>query len=121
MFSDAFSWMGRIPVTPLPEDEWFDWARAEGFVLPSGHLCDRARQHLSTLENPDANANEQLLQQYVDAAHREPVHVATLQADRYPGDPELQIRIAIIHQDGFGRVLRNQAGSRTRQGLGGGG
>lgn len=106
MFSDAFSWMGRIPVTPLPEDEWFDWARAEGFVLPSGHLCDRARQHLSALENP--SANEQLLQQYVDAAHREPVHVATLQADRYPGDPELQIRIAIIHQDGFGRVLQTK-------------
>ncbi|MHC8290997.1 SpvB/TcaC N-terminal domain-containing protein [Pseudomonas sp. XS1P51] len=106
MFSDAFSWMGRIPTTQLPEGDWFDWARAQGFVLPSGHLCDRARQHLLELENP--SADEQLLQQYVDAAHREPVHVATLQADRYPGDPELQIRIAIIHQDGFGRVLQTK-------------
>jgi hypothetical protein len=31
-----------------------------------------------------------------------------LQADRYPGDPELQIRIAILHQDGFGRVLQTK-------------
>lgn len=106
MFSDAFSWMGRIPVTASPSTEWLAWARAEGFVLPSGHLCDRARQHLLELETPDAN--EQLLKQYAEAAHQEPVHVATLQADRYPGDPELQIRIAILHQDGFGRVLQTK-------------
>ncbi|WPN46204.1 SpvB/TcaC N-terminal domain-containing protein [Pseudomonas sp. P8_241] len=106
MFSDAFSWMGRVPTDTQPSDEWLAWARAEGFVLPSGHLCDRARQHLRELEDP--NEFERLLQQYIEAAHREPVHVATLQADRYPGDPELQIRIAIIHQDGFGRVLQSK-------------
>lgn len=104
MFSDAFSWMGRVPATQSLQGEWFDWALAAGFVLPDGHLCDRARQHLSQVTAPDAH--EQLLQQYVDDAHREPVHVATLQADRYPGDPELQIRIAILHQDGFSRVLQ---------------
>lgn len=109
MFSDAFSWMGTVPVTNPPSADWLQWARTEGFVLPSGHLCDRARQHVLQGENP--TQNEALLKQYVEAAHREPVHVATLQADRYPAvppDPELQIRIAIIHQDGFGRVLQTK-------------
>lgn len=106
MFSDAFSWMGQLPEEEPPGIAWLEWAQAEGFVLPSGHLCDRARQHVLQLENP--SPDEARLQQYVIAAHREPVHVATLQADRYPGDPELQIRIAIIHQDGFGRVLQTK-------------
>ena len=106
MFSDAFSWMGRLPTAEPPTEEWLTWALAEGFVLPSGHLCDRAREHLHELETP--TPSERLLQQYVDAAHREPVHIAILQADRYPGDPELQIRIAISHQDGFSRVLQTK-------------
>lgn len=106
MFSDAFSWMGRLPTTEPPSTAWLAWARAEGFVLPSGHLCDRARQHVLDLDAP--NANEQLLQQYVESAHREPVHIAVLQADRYPGDDELQIRVAISHQDGFSRVLQTK-------------
>ncbi|EJM58092.1 SpvB/TcaC N-terminal domain-containing protein [Pseudomonas sp. GM48] len=101
-FSAPFSWMGEVPRTaPAP---WLDWARAKGFVLPDGHLCSRARVHLEGLQNP--SANEQTLQQYVDEAHREPVHVVTLQADRYPGDPELQIRAAIACWDGFGRALQ---------------
>lgn len=106
MFSDAFSWMGRIPQNQPPDAPWLEWARAEGFVLPSGHLCDRARQHL--LEGETLSPNEKLLKQYIEDAPREPVHMATLQADRFPGDPELQIRIAIIHQDGFGRVLQTK-------------
>ncbi|WP_392890994.1 SpvB/TcaC N-terminal domain-containing protein [Pseudomonas migulae] len=106
MFSDAFSWMGRIPVTASPGAAWLAWARAAGYILPSGHLCDRARQHLLELENPDVN--EQLLQQYVNGAHREPVHIATLQADRYPGDVEVQFRVAIVHQDGFSRILQTK-------------
>lgn len=106
MFSDPFSWMGRIPQTEPPSAEWLAWARSEGFVLPSGHLCDRARQHVLELEAPSEHEN--LLGDFVKTVRREPVHVATLQADRYPGDPELQIRVAVIHQDGFGRVLQTK-------------
>lgn len=105
MFSDAFSWMGRLPTTEQPEG-WLTWALAEGFVLPSGHLCDHAREHLHEIEAP--TPFELLLQQYVEAAHREPVHIAILQADRYPDDQDLQIRIAISHQDGFSRVLQTK-------------
>ncbi|MHC8402486.1 SpvB/TcaC N-terminal domain-containing protein [Pseudomonas sp. MDT1-17] len=103
-FSAPFSWMGQVPKTAL--EPWLAWARTEGFVLPGGHLCARARLHLENLETP--SPDEQLLQQYIDEAHREPVHVATLQADRYPGDPELQIRVAIACWDGFGRTLQTK-------------
>ncbi|WP_413704090.1 SpvB/TcaC N-terminal domain-containing protein [Pseudomonas sp. Pseusp16] len=103
-FSAPFSWMGKIP--PAATAPWLAWARAEGFVLPDGHLCSRARLHLEDLQNP--SANERQLQQYLDNAHREPVHVVTLQADRYPGDPELQIRAAIACWDGFGRSLQTK-------------
>ena len=103
-FSAPFSWMGKVP--PTAPATWLSWARAEGLVLPDGHLCSRARVHLEGLQNP--SANEQQLQQYIDQAHREPVHVVTLQADRYPGDPELQIRAAIACWDGFGRSLQTK-------------
>ncbi|MDR0278901.1 MAG: toxin [Paucimonas sp.] len=39
---------------------------------------------------------------------RQPVHSAVLQADRYPGDPDLQIRIALSSSDGFGRALQSK-------------
>ncbi|PTR29395.1 SpvB/TcaC N-terminal domain-containing protein [Pseudomonas sp. GV085] len=103
-FSAPFSWMGKVP--PAAPAPWLAWARAEGFVLPDGHLCSRARVHLEGLQNP--SANERQLQQYLDDAHRDPVHVVTLQADRYPGDPELQIRAAIACWDGFGRSLQSK-------------
>lgn len=43
--------------------------------------------------------------------NREPVHVAVLQADRYPTSPDsagLIIRISLACSDGFGRVLQNK-------------
>lgn len=43
--------------------------------------------------------------------HREPVHVAVLQADRYPSSADsadLIIRISLACSDGFGRVLQNK-------------
>lgn len=39
---------------------------------------------------------------------RQPVHSAVLLADRYPGDPELQIRVSLSCVDGFGRVLQSK-------------
>ncbi|MNN34385.1 hypothetical protein D3C81_1481900 [compost metagenome] len=98
--------MGRISRTSPPSSEWLAWARAAGFVLPSGHLCSRARQHLEGLENPDAN--QQILKQQIDAAQREPVYSVGLLADRYPGDEEMQVRISIACLDGFGRTLQTK-------------
>jgi hypothetical protein len=105
-FWDTFSWMGRVSRTSPPSAAWLTWARAEGFVLPSGHLCNRARQHLEGLENPDAN--EQILKTQIDSAHREPVYSVGLLADRYPGDPEMQVRVSIACLDGFGRALQTK-------------
>jgi len=105
-FWDTFSWMGRISRTSPPSSEWLAWARAAGFVLPSGHLCSRARQHLEGLENPDAN--QQILKQQIDAAQREPVYSVGLLADRYPGDEEMQVRVSIACLDGFGRTLQTK-------------
>jgi len=105
-FWDTFSWMGRISQVSPPSSAWLSWARAEGFILPSGHLCNSARQHLQGLENPDAN--EQILKQQIDAAQREPVYAVAMLADRYPGDDELQVRVSITCLDGFGRTLQTK-------------
>jgi len=105
-FWDTFSWMGRLSRTSPPSPAWLEWARREGFVLPGGQLCDRARQHVAGLENPDAN--ETVLKQQLDAAQREPVYAVTLLADRYPGDPEMQVRVSIACLDGFGRSLQTK-------------
>jgi hypothetical protein len=105
-FWDTFSWMGRISQTAPPSPEWLVWARTEGFVLPSGHLCNRARLHCEGLQNPDAN--EQVLKAQIDAAHREPVYAVGLLADRYCGDDERQVRMSISCLDGFGRVLQTR-------------
>jgi hypothetical protein len=58
------------------------------------------------LENPDAN--ETLLRQQIDAAQREPVYSVALLADRYPDDPEMQVRVSIACLDGFGRSLQTK-------------
>ena len=105
-FWDTFSWMGRISQTAPPSPEWLVWARTEGFVLPSGHLCNRARLHFEGLQNLDAN--EQVLKAQIDAAHREPVYAVGLLADRYCGDDERQVRMSISCLDGFGRVLQTR-------------
>ncbi|MFI8395668.1 SpvB/TcaC N-terminal domain-containing protein [Pseudomonas sp. NPDC078863] len=105
-FWDTFCWMGRISQTSPPTQEWTTWARREGFILPSGHLCARARQHICDLEN--LGPNERILKEHIDASHREPVHAVTLLADRYPGDAEMQVRVSIAYLDGFGRVLQTK-------------
>jgi hypothetical protein len=43
-----------------------------------------------------------------ESSAHQPVHSATLVADRYPDDPERQIRISMVSYDGFGRVLQTR-------------
>jgi hypothetical protein len=38
----------------------------------------------------------------------EPIHIATLVADRYPNDNQRQIRITVTCCDGFGRTLQSK-------------
>ena len=96
---DAFSWMGRVSETLRNDKVWMSEHMASGDVMPSGHLCARARARVSE------NLQWRLL---VQEASREPVHSAALVADRYPGDTDQQIRISLACFDGFGRTLQSK-------------
>lgn len=104
-FEDPFSWMGRVPDADLQDREWLDACVAQGDVLPSGHI--RAPAHL-LLPGESLTPARQRLMALIPHVHREPVHAVSLQADRYPLDPEKQIRIAIGCWDGFGRSLQSK-------------
>ncbi|KAG0293418.1 putative insecticidal toxin [Linnemannia gamsii] len=66
----------------------------------------------SALQNPKEALGKAATVHYYDAFswhdHKIPIHSATLMADRYPGDTEMQIRIALEYTDGFGRVLQSK-------------
>jgi hypothetical protein len=99
-FSDPFAWMGQVPQAMLDDSDWLARHVAQGDVLPDGHIRHSARDRLAR----DPQTREWLMQ-----AKREPVFAASLQADRYPDDPEpAQIRIALTSWDGFGRVLQTR-------------
>lgn len=97
-FYDAFSWMGKVPTTRAPDAIALASGVAQRRLLPSGHIRASARG-----TSADAQWQAVLRQQ-----RREPVHCAVLQADRYPNDPQRQIRIGVSAFDGFGRVLQTK-------------
>ncbi|MFD2884651.1 hypothetical protein ACFS4T_27520 [Pseudomonas lini] len=102
---DLFSWMGQLPPTVSLEQlaEWI----ANGYVLPSGHICASARQRLR--QGTDLTVSKQALSELIATVHREPVHSVVLSADRYPDDPvPAQIQIVKACVDGFGRSLQTQ-------------
>ena len=103
-FEDAFSWMGCVPEESRQDHAWFCACVSRGDVLPSGHIRASARR----LSAPQAESARQRLQAVIATVAREPVYAATLQADRYPGDPQQQIRIIVTCWDGFGRALQHK-------------
>ncbi|MCW1244656.1 toxin [Pseudomonas sp. SAICEU22] len=109
--TEYMSWMGTLdwaPVLPQLRDGWIN-AR---HVLPSGHIRASARARLALLKT--RTAGEEMLWALIQATDREPAHSVVLSADRYPGDPLRQIRIALSAVDGFGRSL--QAKQRVEAG-----
>lgn len=104
-FEAPFSWMGRVPEADRQDQAWLDECVAQGDLLPSGHI--RAPARLLLPSDTLTPARQRLLA-LIAQAHREPVHTMTLQADRYPNDPQKQIRIAIGCWDGFGRALQSK-------------
>jgi hypothetical protein len=97
--------MGQLPPTVSLEQlaEWI----ANGYVLPSGHICASARQRLR--QDTDLTVSKQALSEFIATVHREPVHSVILSADRYPDDPvPAQIQIVKACVDGFGRSLQTQ-------------
>ncbi|NII54894.1 SpvB/TcaC N-terminal domain-containing protein [Luteibacter sp. SG786] len=96
-FYAPFAWMGQVsPPAGAGVGE------TDGrWLIPGGYVRASARWRLADGENPEVAAA--LL-----AAVRRPPHAAVLVADRYPGDPEKQIRRSVADSDGFGRVLQQK-------------
>ncbi|UZE24504.1 toxin [Pseudomonas sp. B21-056] len=108
-----FSWMGCVSKAALADTDWLARCVARGDLLPSGHVCASARTRLLVAQA--LSVDDLKLKNELETSTREPVHVATLVADRYPDDELRQIRIAITSFDGFGRTLQSK--QRVESGL----
>ncbi|EJL02176.1 insecticidal toxin complex protein TcaC1 [Pseudomonas fluorescens Q2-87] len=106
LYYAPFSWMGCVSKGALVDSEWLARCVLNHDLLPGGHICASARARLADLRI--LSVDELKLKQEIDAAIREPVHIAVLTADRYPTDDQQQIRIAITCFDGFGRTLQSK-------------
>ncbi|MBK5397755.1 toxin [Pseudomonas sp. TH39(2020)] len=105
-FSAPFSWMGCISEAAMKEADWLARCITKGDLLPGGFICNRARDRLAALEKH--SADDEKLKIEIDKSPREPIHVATLVADRYPDDKQQQIHISVTCLDGFGRTLQSK-------------
>ncbi|QGA48277.1 SpvB/TcaC N-terminal domain-containing protein [Pseudomonas brassicacearum] len=106
LYHAPFSWMGCVSTPALADADWLARCVSNGDLLPAGHICASARVRLSQLQA--LSADELKLKKQLDASTREPVHIATLVADRHPDDDQKQIRIAVTCFDGFGRTLQSK-------------
>lgn len=103
---DLFSWMGELPPSVNQTPDWLAAWIAQGYVLPSLHICASARRRLSRLKS--LTAPEQALLDLIRTVPREPVHSVVLTADRYWDDELQQIQIVKVFVDGFGRTLQTK-------------
>lgn len=98
MFHDPCSWMGRADLAVVGRE-----AVEQRLLSGSGHLRASARERLLSEAQWPKTTVDHLL-----GLDREPIHSVLLVADRYPDDPEGQIRISFSVFDGFGRVLQGK-------------
>ncbi|RON33992.1 SpvB/TcaC N-terminal domain-containing protein [Pseudomonas brassicacearum] len=103
---DLFSWMGELPPSVSQTPDWLATWIAQGYVLPSLHICASARRRLSRLKS--LTGPEQALLDLIHSTPREPVHSVVLTADRYWDDEQQQIQIVKVFVDGFGRPLQTK-------------
>ncbi|MFW0758244.1 SpvB/TcaC N-terminal domain-containing protein [Pseudomonas sp. H11T01] len=101
-----FSWMGRVSDTALKDTGWLTRCVANGDLLSTGHICASVRSRLAHLKT--LSADEAKLKIELDTSTREPAHIASLIADRYPDDDQRQIRITVTCCDGFARTLQHK-------------
>lgn len=101
LFYESSSWMGQAPPDLLPNGVEL------GVLMPSGHLRASARKRLAKGDYPVNQIPAQTCSALL-ALPREPAHSAVLQADRYPGDPDKQVRMSLSASDGFGRALQSK-------------
>ena len=101
MFYEPCSWMGQAAQTLLPNGVEL------GVLMPGGYLRASARARLAKGEYPPDQLPAPTCQALL-ALPREPAWSAVLQADRYPGDLQRQVRMQISAADGFGRALQSK-------------
>lgn len=101
-------WMGQAP-RAARDAPWLAEQIAAGTLTTSGCLRASARATLSK----QGTQSDDFLPQASD--FRQPARWLMLQADRYPGDPELQYRMSLAAYDGFGRPLQSK--QRVEPGL----
>ena len=102
---ESDSWMGELPTASVVDEFAIGQQVNAGRVTLNGHLRAWARLqwHQGLLDNDSAEALAPLV-----SRARQPVRVAAFHADRYPGDPERQVRMSIESFDGFGRSLQSK-------------
>ncbi|MEN2397582.1 SpvB/TcaC N-terminal domain-containing protein [Pseudomonas halotolerans] len=106
LYHAPFSWMGRVSKVARADSDWLARCVGNGDLLPGGHIRASARARLAELQT--LSADDLKLKHEIEAAPREPIHIATLVADRFPDDDQRQIRIAVSGFDGFGRTLQSK-------------
>ncbi|MBD8828264.1 SpvB/TcaC N-terminal domain-containing protein [Pseudomonas sp. CFBP 13602] len=99
------AWMGEVPAVGVTDSYALGEQVMAGRVTLSGQLRASARKGWQQGLLADAVA-ETLAP--LASYPRQPVRVAAFQADRYPGDPERQVRMSIESFDGFGRNLQSK-------------
>jgi len=106
LYYAPFSWMGCVSMGALADTDWLTRCVVNGDVMPAGYIRASARARLKDLQ--ELSSDDVKLKSEIDASTREPVHIATLVADRFHGDANQQIRIAVTCFDGFGRTLQRK-------------
>ena len=101
LFYESSSWMGLAPPGLLPNGVEL------GVLMPAGHLRASARERLAKGQYPQSQVPAQTCSALL-ALPREPAWSALLQADRYPSDPQRQVRMLVSASDGFGRALQSK-------------
>jgi len=101
-------WMGEAP-RAAADPSWLAEQVKQGNLTADGFLRASARERLQARGALDADYTPQ------SYFYRQPVRWLMLQADRYPGDPELQYRMSLQCFDGFGRTLQSK--QRVEPGL----
>jgi hypothetical protein len=109
---ESDSWMGELPAHGVADAWAIDQQVQAGRVTLEGRLRASARLQWQRGALP-AEVAETLAP--LVSRSRQPVRVAAFLADRYPGDPERQVRMSIESFDGFGRVLQSK--QRVEPGL----
>ncbi|CAI8698577.1 Toxin subunit YenB [Pseudomonas chlororaphis] len=96
-----FSWMGLLPVGVVDAATW-QMLVTQRYLTAEGYLRTRAWQAYAQSDDALPEAVKSFMVMQV----RVPVHSTMLTADRYPSDPQQQVRINVAYNDGFGRVLQ---------------